>query len=210
MVALVLSVMLTFTPVKLEKLLSDYLTEVYHWSDVQVRVLSVEGENPKSQPEDIKVLKGPLGRAVFVLYYSNGSKVKVRSLVRAKVPVLIATLPIRKGQSPEKGRVAVKLVDLQRVPSDGVTDFESIRPLRARYNIRAGTLLRMGMFEKRPQLRKGQKVVLVYQRGAVRITASGVLREDAREGMVVEVLNLATNKVIKGLLQEGGIVNVTP
>ncbi|RME64382.1 MAG: flagella basal body P-ring formation protein FlgA [Nitrospirae bacterium] len=210
MVPLVLVAMLTLMPVKLEGLLAEYLTETYHWEDVQVRLVSVEGEVPSQNPEDIKVLKGPLGRAVFVLSYGDGTEVKVTSIVRAKVRVLVASKPIRKGQVLRPSMVAERLMDIQRVSSDMVTDLESIKAMRARYHIRAGTLLRMGMFEKEPEFKKGQKVTVLYQRGALRVTSAGVLREDAREGMVVEVMNLATKKVIKGLFRKGGIVDVTP
>ncbi len=210
MVSLVLAVALMVSPVKMEKLLRDYLMESYQWQDVQVRVLDLKGRPMKALPEEITLIKGPLGRAVFVLKYPGDRKVEVTAMVRAKVKVLVATSPIRKGQVLRSEQVGQRLVDVQRMPSDGVMDFESIRGLKARFNIRAGTVLRMGMFQRPFTYKRGQKVTVLYQKGALRITSTGILREDAREGMLVRVLNLATNKLLRGVLQKGGIVDVTP
>ncbi len=210
MIALVLSMVLTVSPVKVEKTLQQYLSATYGWAQVHVSNIKSEGTLPGGTPKKIEILRGPLGRAKFLMVYSSGRTVLVRATVVAKDYVLVSTVPIRKGQSPEQIGLARRLMDVRRMPSDVITDETSLQGLRARYNIRAGTLLRLSMFEREPVLRKGQKVTILYQKGALRVTAPGLLRQDALKGRPVEVLNLATKKVLKGIAKEGGIVDVTP
>ena len=68
-------------------------------------------------------------------------------------------------------------------------------------------LLRRSM--KKPALgSKGNKIMILAQRGGMKITTPGILKEDGYKDAMVQVLNIESKKIIYGRLVDSNTVKV--
>jgi flagellar basal body P-ring formation protein FlgA len=77
-------------------------------------------------------------------------------------------------------------------------------------NLPAGTALSADMFQADFVVRQGQSVTVVAAAPGIEVRAPGRALEDAREGTRVRVQNLASQKIVQGVVDATGIVYATP
>lgn len=74
----------------------------------------------------------------------------------------------------------------------------------------AGTALTADLFQADFVVRQGQSVTVVAALPGIEVRAPGRALEDAREGTRVRVQNLASQKIVQGVVDATGIVYATP
>jgi flagella basal body P-ring formation protein FlgA len=77
-------------------------------------------------------------------------------------------------------------------------------------NLPAGTALTADLFQADYVVRQGQSVTVVAALPGIEVRAPGRALEDAREGTRVRVQNLASQKIVQGVVDASGIVYATP
>jgi len=77
-------------------------------------------------------------------------------------------------------------------------------------NVPAGTALTADLFQADYVVRQGQSVTVVAALPGIEVRAPGRALEDAREGTRVRVQNLASQKIVQGVVDATGIVYATP
>jgi flagella basal body P-ring formation protein FlgA len=77
-------------------------------------------------------------------------------------------------------------------------------------NLPAGTALTADLFQADYVVRQGQAVTVVAALPGIEVRAPGRALEDAREGTRVRVQNLASQKIVQGVVDATGIVYATP
>jgi|ERR1700722_9895544 flagella basal body P-ring formation protein FlgA len=77
-------------------------------------------------------------------------------------------------------------------------------------NLPAGTALTADLFQADYVVRQGQAVTVVAALPGIEVRAPGRALEDAREGTRVRVQNLASQKIVQGVVDASGIVYATP
>jgi flagellar basal body P-ring formation protein FlgA len=77
-------------------------------------------------------------------------------------------------------------------------------------NLPAGTALTADLFQADYVVRQGQAVTVVAALPGIEVRAPGRALEDAREGTRVRVQNLASQKIVQGVVDGSGIVYATP
>lgn len=77
-------------------------------------------------------------------------------------------------------------------------------------NLPAGTALTADLFQADYVVRQGQSVTVVAALPGIEVRAPGRALEDAREGTRVRVQNLASQKIVQGVVDATGIVYATP
>lgn len=77
-------------------------------------------------------------------------------------------------------------------------------------NLPAGTALTADLFQADYVVRQGQSVTVVAAAPGIEVRAPGRALEDAREGTRVRVQNLASQKIVQGVVDATGIVYATP
>jgi flagella basal body P-ring formation protein FlgA len=77
-------------------------------------------------------------------------------------------------------------------------------------NLPAGTALTAELFQADYVVRQGQAVTVVAALPGIEVRAPGRALEDAREGTRVRVQNLASQKIVQGVVDATGIVYATP
>ncbi len=102
-------------------------------------------------------------------------------------------------------------VDLpaRETPADAVTDPADIIGMAARRSLRSGQPLRSFDLVRPAAIHRGESVMLVYQTGALRLTARGRALADAAEGEVARVVNTDSNRTIEAVVIGPGLVSVS-
>jgi flagella basal body P-ring formation protein FlgA len=78
----------------------------------------------------------------------------------------------------------------------------------ARTNLRAGALAHRSSLQPPKLVTRGQRVTIIYQSGALRVTAQGESVIDGVEGQWVPVKNLSSGKSVKARVVAPGLVQV--
>lgn len=131
--------------------------------------------------------------------------------VRAVAEILVATAPIRQGETLGPQNTAWDRRDVTRMtgaiePGAG----QSVPEYIARRTIQPGTAITETDVTTPPMVRKGDAVSLVVTCGNVKLTSPAEARQDGKAGDVIRVNCTATGQDVRGKVIEPGLVEVTP
>jgi flagella basal body P-ring formation protein FlgA len=130
--------------------------------------------------------------------------------VESDIPLLVLR------QSQTRGaRLTAQEVSLQTrtVPGLGAAYLSDVSALAHRSLARpvaAGAALTADMFLSDLVIRQGQSVTLVAGGPGIEVRAPARALEDAREGARVRVQNLASQRIVEGVVDANGLVYATP
>ncbi len=85
---------------------------------------------------------------------------------------------------------------------EDVVGFEAVR------NLGAGRVITVNSLRKPPLVEKGDRVTLVAEKGSIRITVPGVVREKGFQNSLIQVLNIQTKKTVFGQVVDSKTVKV--
>jgi len=105
------------------------------------------------------------------------------------------------------------IMETRHVPGLGaayLSDFTALAHRTLTRAVPAGTPLTAELFQSDYAVRQGQAVTLVAAAPGVEVRAPAKALEDAREGSPVRVQNLASQKVVQGVVDASGLVYATP
>jgi flagella basal body P-ring formation protein FlgA len=153
--------------------------------------------------DSARVLKigkdSPLGNTIFTLgIYNDGKLQKAVPLsmeVTLLVDALVTTTPINIGQ-PLEGLIMTK----RTISGEGeipVADSTLLQEKQARNYITAGSIIYMSMVESQPAISPGDKVKIIIETGAIKLSTDGVARQKGCPGDVIRVVNLDSKKIIQ-------------
>jgi len=122
--------------------------------------------------------------------------------------VVVAQRPIGRGERVGARDVNLERRDLSELPTDVLADAGQAEGLFARGPIAAGTPIRRQDVAVPPVVHRGDVVLLVAERGAVRITTPGEVREDGALRESIRVVNRASRKEVTGRVVDASTVVV--
>ena len=93
--------------------------------------------------------------------------------------------------------VAIRLPS-SRFSRDAIRSAELAVGAKLRRNVNAQTPLREAWLSIPPLVRRGATVELVFNRGAISLTAQGEALTDGRRGAMIRVRNLKSKKIVTG------------
>ena len=105
------------------------------------------------------------------------------------------------------------VLETRTVPGLGAAYLGDVAALAHRSLMRAvpaGTALTADLFQSDFLIRQGQSVTLVAAGPGIEVRAPARSLEDAREGAHVRVQNLASQRVVQGVVDASGLVYATP
>ena len=79
----------------------------------------------------------------------------------------------------------------------------------AKRNLKANTPLRKTDLSANKMVKRGENITLIYQYGAMRITATGKALSDGGKGDTVKVANSTSNKIISAVVEDNGVASVS-
>ena len=102
----------------------------------------------------------------------------------------------------------METVQTERPSQNAITNIDHALGYEAARNLSAGKIL-IPNFIKRPALgNRGDKILIMAQKGGMTITTPGILKEDGYENAMVRVLNIESKKIIYGRLVDSNTVKV--
>ncbi|MCX7829085.1 MAG: flagellar basal body P-ring formation chaperone FlgA [Thermanaerothrix sp.] len=152
----------------------------------------------------------PLGfRDGFPFVYVKGpqSEELRRVSLRWHQPVVVALVPLRRGQRVDRASVALGLSERTGF-GDIPSSIEQVEGRVVRLPVRSGGIVKGSSLDGEAAVSGGQQVSLVCAVGGVEVIALGRSVDSGRVGERVRVMNLASRRVISGVVEGPGVVRV--
>lgn len=146
-----------------------------------------------------------------LLFRINGrevGKTRVSARVDISTDVLVASRYLGKHQEVQEKDVQWMSRSLILLPQDYLSELKEILGKRVTISVNRGEVLRAGIMEEPPLLKRGDRVVLLLENPQIRITALGEAREEGRRGDRIKLLNLSSRKEVTGRVLDVHTVQV--
>ena len=202
---LIAAVTLSWSP---EVVIRDYLKHNYPWPEIEIDPLINNLKLPKVPPKHIFVLRGLPGRTTFLLQFPKGETLEYEARVTAFDWVIKTRRAIGKGEVIGEEDIYRTLQNIKHIPKSSVVkEYIAIGKVIKR-SIPANFTITERNIENINAVKKGQKVILVFDNGRLRITAKGVAKENGVIGENIKVLNTSSKKQIEGKIIDNQTVKV--
>ena len=197
----------------------DHLIKELPWNrkslDINIYYKEKDIVLPAGKKELIyKIMNSSLtaGRIPMMLEIRIDDQFKKRIRINTKVLVsqkVIKTVrAVRRGKILSNDEIKVETIQTERPLKNAITNINSALGYETTRNISIGKVLTPD-FIKRPALgNRGDKILIMAQKGGMTITTPGILKEDGYEDAMVKVLNMESKKIIYGRLVDSNTVKV--
>lgn len=196
----------------LGRALEELFEEANPEDEVRVKVLS----RPPPISEFRVLLPETRARGDLVVYVQElkeGSSVRtfpVRVSVRTFGPVVVLKHRVDRHHTISEKDLKVVRRETTFLPRDIVRSPKEAIGLRTKGIIVAGTVLRKGLLEEPPVVRRGDRVTMRVVLPGILVEAEGEAREDGRIGEIISVRNVRSGKVVMGRVVDEHAVVVAP
>jgi flagella basal body P-ring formation protein FlgA len=153
----------------------------------------------------------PLSRQRLELSCADNPGWSVTALVQASVflPVVHAARVIERGQTITAEQLQMQEVNIGKTPRGFYSDAADVIGQGAKRRVRAGQLIAPNLLAAPLLVRRGQQVTIVASQDGISASATGEALANGREGEVIRVRNLGSQKVIEAQVVEEGVVTST-
>lgn len=152
-----------------------------------------------------------LGSSRFsIIFRIDGNVVKnmsVRGNIEALADVVVSAGPLKKGEILQPQHLTTAMMDINSIdnPGTAVEDFVGKKLTRS---LRAGSPILLSVVEALPVVRRGERVKIVINSGALHVTAAGLAHSDGSLHQMIQVQNTNSNKIIYCRVAAPGLVEV--
>jgi flagellar basal body P-ring formation protein FlgA len=122
--------------------------------------------------------------------------------------VVVARTSLRKHQEVREEDLQVVKKNLTLLQGDVLTDLKQAVGRRTTLSVNGQEVLRKGMVEWPPLVRKGDRVMLIVDNSSFRVTSWGEVKEEGRRGERIKLVNLSSRKEVSGKIVDAGTVLV--
>ncbi len=156
--------------------------------------------------------KKRVGRVHFLCLVKVEGKIKKRLRLYADVKVFYDVYrPIRSlkmGHVIRTGDIELTRLKSDQVLRNLVSDDSDIIGHRLIRNIAEGETILAHMIQKVPLVKNGDRILIVAQKGSLRVTAPGVVRQNGFKNDTVRVENIHSRKIILGTVIDSRTVHI--
>ncbi|MEK9627790.1 MAG: flagellar basal body P-ring formation chaperone FlgA [Nitrospinota bacterium] len=136
-------------------------------------------------------------------------RVRLNTKVLVSQKVVKTTRAIKRGEVLTNDEIQLEIVKTERPMKNAITDIDYALGYEVTRNLDVGKTL-LPNFIKKPALgRRGDKILIMAQKGGMTITAPGILKDEGYENAMVRVLNIESKKIIYGRMVDSNTVKVT-
>jgi flagella basal body P-ring formation protein FlgA len=203
----------------IEKTGKDFMFDTLQWDKDRLEIKVIyEGKRillPQGNVTfDCKLpgRKRRIGRVHFLCLIKMDGEIKKRLRLYADVKVAYDIYrPIR---SLKRGHVIqpedVKLTQLKsdHVLRNIISEEADILGYRLIRNLEEGETILAYMIQKVPLVKNGDRILIIVHKGSLRVTASGVVRQNGFKNDTVRVENLQSRKIIFGTVIDSRTVQI--
>ena len=216
----VLRASVTISREEIKRAVSDYIYANIPWDKDRVKIRKIDVDSDVVLPKGnvsyrIERLRNAdlKGKVPFPIHFKVDGLFQKRILAMAEISVLtnvvVARKSLRRKGRIEEDDIEIREKDLSRTRSNVITDPEEVLGKRAKRSIAAGTILRPGLIEYPPMVKRGDVVLVVAKSVGLRITALGVVNErEGRFGERIKVKNLDSKRTIYARVLDSKTVEV--
>lgn len=191
----------------LNDILKTYLKKNYPWAEVEISELSAS-EPIHAMPVRIFIEKGPPGKTLFLLEFESNKRIQAVANIKAYDWVVITSKALRKGHHIGQTDVYSTLIDITKIPRGAITRIENVAGKQLERSVNINTPLVDMMIKAGTLVKKGQMVFIVIESPKFAIRTTGEIRANAYVGSQAKVINLASKKIISGVLVDENTVKV--
>lgn len=191
----------------INSILKAYLKKNFPWTEIEISDLTANAEISEL-PERILIQQSPPGKAAFLLELKNGKKINVIAYVKAYEWVVMSSKSMRKGDYLQKTDVYLTLLDVTKIPRGALNRVDNAVEKQLTRSINANMPVVDIMLNEQKLVKKGQMVFLVIESSGFTIRTTGEIRGNAFVGSKAKVINLASKKVISGVVIDENTVKV--
>jgi flagella basal body P-ring formation protein FlgA len=130
--------------------------------------------------------------------------------IESDVNVLVLREGAVRGARLTPEQVATETRHVSGLPTGYITNVNGLQHYTLARSAPPGTALTADLMAADFVVRRGQDVTLIAQGPGISVRATGKALEDGREGGQVHVQNLASQKVVQGVVDGNGTIQVTP
>lgn len=128
--------------------------------------------------------------------------------VEQEALVAVLRTPLARGQALSASQIEWQSRDALRLPADVLNQATALNNVSARRDLAAGTVLLQSQLVAPKTIARGQSVMLVSRAPGMEIRAPGEALADAALGTRVRVRNSASRRIVEGIAQADGTVEV--
>ena len=204
---------------EIEKSAVDHLVKALPWDKESLEInVYYQGKDitlPSGKKDLIYKIMGSsqrAGRVPIILEIRINDQFQKRIRLNTKVlvsqQVIKTKRAVKRGEILSNDEIRVETVQTERPSQNAITNIDHALGYEAARNLPVGKIL-IPNFIKRPALgNRGDKILIMAQKGGMTITTPGILKEDGYENAMVRVLNIESKKVIYGRLVDSNTVKV--
>ena len=130
--------------------------------------------------------------------------------IESDLSVLVLKQSVLRGARVEAGQVTPQTRRVAGLAVGYVTDVSSLAHRTLTRPLPAGTALTSDALLADLIVHQGQEVTLVASAPGFNVRAEGKALQDGREGARVRVQNLASLKIVEGVVDASGVIEITP
>ncbi len=210
----------TITRKELRRAVTDFVYANMPWDRDRVKIKEINIDSDVLLPKgNVSYRIEPLrnadykGRVPLPIHFTVNGLFQKRVLAMADISVLtevvVARKTLRRYARIEAEDIELREKDLSKTRSKVITDPDELVGMRAKRTIAAGTILRPGLIDYPPLVRRGDVVLVVARTAGLRITALGVVdQREGRKGEKIKVENLDSKKNIYARVLDSKTVEV--
>ena len=201
-----------------ESRILEYLNENIGWDKGCYKVTLENREKqwycyPGHSVVEVKGLASPYprGNTRLKLVITQGKTeftVPVLCKIKVEVPVVIASESIKRDDIIDAGKLELSIMDITAFRYTPYTDISSVTGNIAVKTLSPGTILHKRCIKPVPDVCKGDKVFIILEKGAVRLSVPARAREEGVKGDRIWVENLNSHKLIRVQITGKGIVHL--
>jgi flagella basal body P-ring formation protein FlgA len=209
------------TPGEIEAALTDSLTRTYRLGDAAdislnferpLRVQHVEPTVTGAPHVDQLRYDSRTGRFSGTLTVAGAPHLRLRLAGTAVVTAEAVELlhPLARGEVIKSADVVMRRIPRVQVTPETITDLKQAIGLAARGTINPGRPLRSSELTKPQVVQRNDNVTIVYRVPGLMLAVRGKANDSGAEGDMIDVLNMQSNRTVRGTIIGPGQVAVTP
>lgn len=135
-------------------------------------------------------------------------RLRLIAKVERSITLVRTSRRVKRGEILTEDDLVLEISKSNRSFKTAVTSLEDAVGFEAVHGIGAGRVVTVNSLRKPPLVEKGDRVTLLVEKGSLKITVPGVVREKGFESSLIKVLNLQTKKIVFGKVLDPQTVKV--
>lgn len=197
-----------------QRLLDHYLAD-QRFADVQIttntpdaRLRLVKCDQPLTITPPQNSAGGRVTSQVACRSATTQWSVYVVSQVQLMAQVVVARVPLLRGQAISQDDVSVVVSDVTRLGQGFYSVADDIVGMEPKRSINPGDQIRAQWLVAPKAIKRGQRVTIIAKSATVAVEASGTALSDGRLGDQIRVRNERSDRVVKGVVSADRVITI--